>query len=196
MDKREKRLEAILECLNNELSWGVLWVQITKNLQAWYEDDQVPNARYFFAGAYEACLREFVLCFSRLVEEHCDSVSVHYLLNCAEQCAKAFPCANRDTVKKSVALHRKQLEALRPLIEDVRTQRDKVLAHLDRDHINKPTAVYAAINLSDVERCLDEFLKIVNTYREYCGKTPYSVDLIKVEVPEDIAYLAMLMRDA
>jgi len=196
MPGRGKGIEAILECLYDELSWGVLWLQITKTLQAMYEDDQVPVARHFFAGAYHACLREFLLCFSRLTEERPDSVTIHYLLNCAEQLGKAFPCATDDDIKKSVGPHREQLAALAPLMDAVRKQRDKVLAHLDRDQINKPTATYPAINLSDVERSFDEFLKMVNTYRGYYDGNQYSFDVVELEVAEDVAYLSALMRSA
>ena len=190
-----KRLEAILESLRVELHWGVLCLQITKALQATYEDKGVPAAEHFFEGAYYACLRESLLCFSRLTEP--SGLGIHCLLNCAQNMPKkAFAFAKPGDIQRSVDRHRQRVAALRPLVDCVKEQRDKVLAHLDRNHINKPKHLHPEITLSKVERSLDEFLEIVNKYKEYYDGTEYSLDDVRLGAADDIAYLARLIRNA
>lgn len=197
MSTAQDRIEAILGYLSNELLRGILFFNIVKALRNAYSKQQLTSARYFFAGAYEACLRESVISFSKIVTPDQDSITIEYLLNCALQAPRAFPWTTKADLQKLVARHREQLVTFQPLLENVKVQRDRILAHLDRKHINDPAAVFAEpTDMAEVERCFGVLLGIVNDYKGVFDNSELHLESIGAFIQEDIPYLVQLMRFA
>lgn len=195
MGAGQDKIEAILGYLSNELLRGMLFFNIVKNLRNAYTKRQLTSARYFFAGAYEACLRESLISFSKVVMPNPDSISIDYLLNCAIQTPRAFPRITKDDLQKLVARHRAQLGAFQPLLENVKAQRDRILAHLERKHINDPSAVFAEpIDMSEVEKGFSVLLQIVNAYKRMFDNSELVLGDIGESIQEDIAYLVQLIQ--
>src|SRR5262249_13169084 len=152
----------ILGYLSHELHRGVLFLNILNELRTAYGKHQLTSARYFFARTYEACLRESLISFSKVVMADQDSINIEYLLNCALESPQAFSRITKGDLRKMVMRHRGQLNAFQPLFENVKVQRDRILAHLDRKHINNPSAVFAEpIDMTEVDRCFGVLLRIV-----------------------------------
>ena len=130
----------------------------------------MTSARYFFVGVYYACLHEALLVLSKLIIEHEDSITLFYLLNQVTNNPHLLEYATLEDVKDAIGEHRKMLEDYAPLRETIRTQRNRVIAHLDRKNINDPSAILSApVNMIELRDCYQELLKIVNVYKGlYC----------------------------
>src|SRR5262249_14458514 len=137
MTADQDKISAILDHLCDELARGNHFFQIAQALQRAYDGNRLTDAPYFFAGAYDACLRESILSLAKLTDSDQDSITIVYLLNIAKQNREAFQRAVPDESDMAVTRHQKLLKELRPLIASVKGQRDRVIAHLDRKHITR-----------------------------------------------------------
>jgi hypothetical protein len=197
MSTPQDRMEAILGYLSHELHRGILFLNIVKALHTAYNNQQLTSARDFFAGTYEACLRESLISFSKIVMPDQNSITIDYLLNCAIQSPRVFPRITKEDLQKQVMHHKAQLDAFRPLFENVKVQRDRILAHLDRKHINDPSAVFAEpIDMAEVERCFKVLLQILNGYKRVFDNSELSLKDVGESIQEDVAYLVQLMQFA
>ena len=126
-----------------------------------------------------------------------DSITIEYLLDAAIYTPSAFPSISSEELRTVIAQHRKQLEKLRPLIESVREQRDRVIAHLDRKHINDPAIILSnPVNMTEVGQCFETLLQMVNLYGGYYDGSEFSFDPIEHRVQAEIGYLITLMESA
>jgi hypothetical protein len=197
MSTAQDRMEAILGYLSHELHRGILFLNIVKALHTAYNKQQLTSARDFFAGTYEACLREALISFSKTVMPDQNSITIDYLLNCAMQSPHVFSRIAKADLQKLVTHHKAQLDAFRPLFENVKVQRDRILAHLDRKHINDPSAVFAEpINMTEVERCFGVLLQIINGYNRVFDNSELSLKDAGESIHEDVGYLVQLMQVA
>jgi hypothetical protein len=197
MSAAQDRMEAILGYLSHELHRGILFLNIVKALHTAYNKQQLTSARDFFAGTYEACLRESLISFSKIVMPDQNSITIDYLLNCAMQSPQVFSRIAKADLQKLVTRHKAQLDAFRPLFENVKVQRDRVLAHLDRKHINDPSAVFAeSIDMVEVERCFGALLQIINGYNRVFDNSELSLKDVGESIQGDVGYLVQLMQFA
>lgn len=157
----------------------------------------MSSARYLFAAAYWACLEQSVLVLAKLTIKHRDSISIHYLLNQAENNTELFDSAAADEVVESIRDHRALLQDYATLINTARAQRDRVIAHLDRKNINDPPTILAApVNMNEVEECYQALLTMLNAYKGYYDDSELYLSHIDEMVQEDISYLARLMKES
>lgn len=195
-DSREK-VEMILDFLFGQLLQGLLYFQCSKSLHNAFQGSDLVKLSYFFAAVYRASLREAVLALARLVIDHRDSITIHYLLNYAENNSSLFSSVNPEEVRNAVKSHKVQLKKYEPLIESVREQRDRVLAHLDRKHINNPADLFLhpqGVNLTEVEECFQKVLEILNFYGGYYGREFNPKNLEKA-VQGDVDILVGWMKE-
>lgn len=128
---------------------------------------------YFFFGVYRATVREAVLTLARIMKEHPDSITIYYLFNLLESNPHLFSPHSPEDLRQTVADHKARLEKYESLIESISEQRDRVIAHLDRKHVNDPSHLFAhphGVNLTELGKCLWEVLDILNSYAVYSGR--------------------------
>jgi hypothetical protein len=123
MTADQDKISAILDHLCDELTRGNHFFQIAKALQRAYDGNRLTDAPYFFAGSYDACLRESILSLAKLTDSDRDSITIVYLLNIATQNREAFQRAVPDEIDMAVTRHQKLLKELRPLITSTAWQK-------------------------------------------------------------------------
>jgi hypothetical protein len=65
------------------------------------------------------------------------SINVQYLLEQAKYNTQLFRFSKPDEIEKLVETHSKLLESYKPVIDVLKEQRDRNLAHLDRKHVKQ-----------------------------------------------------------
>ena len=171
MSKSPRKLREIVEYLSDQLTrgWAALWV--AQQIDRARREGELGRAQAFFVTTYDACVESAILALARLTVTHKDSISVSYLLNCAQQSPSAFPVPERESVARAVEQHRATLNGMQPLVDQVKDYRDRAIAHLDKKVVNHRRAVHAhpPIELGEVERAYALLLDLLNTYRGALG---------------------------
>lgn len=192
------KIKFLLETLSLELEQGVGFLQVAKHIKQSQSEGRLKRNTKFFELVSEACMREALLSLAKLAISGKESVTVNYLLNCAREVpSKLFPGATRREIERSVAEHKRRLEDLAPLIDALRTRRDRVLAHLDRKHVNEPEALTASkIDLGEVEEAFGILAEMINTYRRYFGMPDVSLRETGLILQGEVDVLVKLMAQA
>jgi hypothetical protein len=187
---REK-IESLLNNLSEELLRGYGCWRIAEEIRLAREGGHVAGTARFFATVREACMREAYLSLAKLGIAEGESITIEYLLNVASRVpSRSFPRGSREEIDRSVAAHRGQLEQLAPVMDDLKMRRDRILAHLDRKHINEPGVVAPeSMETQQVEACFAVFLGILNTYRGYFGSGELSFERVEEELRAQVGYI-------
>lgn len=189
-----QKIDSTLDFLYEELSWAYLFYFTAKALNQANQRGKMLFRNYLFASAYKATLNEAVLVLSKLVISDKDSISFEYLFNLIDQASDLFPHASKATVQSALNQHRNQLNSHQPLISQIISQRDKRLAHADRDLINQPEKMAAEpmILMDEVERCLKDLLAILSTYNNYLRQADYGLSVIQENAQRDVDYVVSI----
>ena len=192
----KEKVRLLLENLSLEVERGVRCLEVVKAIKFADPREEVRDESAFFITVDEACQRGALLSLAKLVIAEKESVSVDYLLNCAlEVPSKAFPHASREMLEAAVSGHRSQLAGLETLSEDLKARRDRMLAHLDRKHVNAPEALPSgAIDLKVIEEGYETVSEIINAYRGYFGMPALSLEEMRAGIIEEVAELADCVR--
>ena len=191
------RIEGILDNLADQLAecWHAYCV--SRTLNAAYRDRKISSAVYFFAAAVRFSGYAAVLGLARVVENNKDSVNIWYLLNSVQSNPAALPKLTVARANALVTEHRTKLAAHEHLFQNLKTQRDKTLAHHDRILLTNPQAAFVPIPANDFEQAWRLLLDIVNTYNGYRGESlEFRVDTIEPFVNDDISYILSLISQA
>ena len=193
---QNSRMQRVLETIGEQVARGFLASAVVEGLHKAYRVGRITSGRYFFAESYYSCLDIAVLCFSRLMSKDKSSVTVAYLLNCAEQESESFPYAGKQTVLDAISTHRQWLQTLKPLGCTVRLQRNWTLAHIDKRHVNNPSLIESlpAIPIDQVIGAFPRFLEIINTYKGYLSDSELSLKVLEQETARDVDYLLDLIE--
>jgi hypothetical protein len=170
---------------------------VAKHVHDARSSQRINCAYYFFNTVEEACIESAILALSRVIVPNNDSINVQYLLNYSEQNHHAFPRADQQTIADSVQQHRQQLASISSLIANIKEQRDRTVAHLDRKHVTNPSAVYAypPLNYMEIESVFGLLLRIINTYSGYLVPSEdIRLDDIEPSVVDDMSYLIKLIE--
>ena len=158
---------------------------------------RINCSHYFFSSVEESCLETAILILAKISISHIDSISIPYLLDYSEQNPTAYLNVGSDEIRSLVSMHRKEIEKLSSILGNIKEQRDRTIAHLDKKHIKKPSSVYAfpPLNLADVENLYVVLLNIVNDYSKYLvPSSEIRLDSIKPGVIDDVEYLTSLIE--
>ena len=196
MNQSSKKIQDILGCLSDQLARGWLVFLVAKYVYQTFHSSRITSARYFFTATYLSCMESAILALSRLAVPHSDSISIEYLLNCSEQSPRAFPRTQKEAVLSSVCEHRQQLKTIDSLIANVKEQRNRTIAHLDRKYVNNPASIFSSppLDMSGVERAFILLLRIINTYKRYLDSSELFLDNLAPNVREDLEYLIGLIE--
>jgi len=198
MTTNNSQIKTILDLLCNQLSEGWLYYFCAKSLNEAYEKHRITSARFFFMGTFYASLNEAILTLSKLIINHPDSISIYYLLNYAQNNPSEFQFAAPDKIKQIAEEHKLKLDSFNSLLSNIKFQRDRVLAHLDRKHVNDPDFILTnpPLDMNEVETCYKELHHILNDYNLYYNKSEFYLKNIEEEVKEDIEFLLSLIEKA
>lgn len=195
MEITSEKMRAVFDYICDELDRGNHFFRIFKSLEDAYRNNRITGTPYFFAGVYDACLREAILSLAKLLVPNKESINIYYLLNIAVQNPEIFPFVESNKIRDTVTKHQRLLEDLQTFIEELKGQRDQVIAHLDREHINNPNKMLSnQINLTEVEKSFSVLLQLVNTYMEYYDNRSFSFGIIESNVKEELEYILSLME--
>ncbi|MBE0411990.1 MAG: hypothetical protein IBX69_19860 [Anaerolineales bacterium] len=193
MGKNGNKIKAILDLLTAELSVGILYLQIVSTLHAKFAHSDLLTYPCLLSGTYQACFNQALLSLAKLGIHERESVSIEYLLNCASQNTKAFRYASREQIEQKIESHRHLLQEKQPLFERVKVLRDRILAHLDRKHINEPGLFERLdVDFYEIGQCFEIFTEILNTYKGYFDRSHLDLSSSIQIIQKDIDRLAGL----
>lgn len=197
MERLREKVKEVQNLLFSQTKQGLVYFYCARSLHKAFQESQLMKASYFFFGAYQAAGSEATLALARIMKEHPDSITIHYLFNLVEKNPRLFSPDNPESVRQAVAAHRRQLKKYELLIESVCEQRDRVGAHLDRKHVNNPSDLFThlqGVNLTDLGECLGAVLDVLNFYASYYG---YEFDPSHLEsaIVGDVDILFKWMRE-
>ena len=197
MNQPDQKARDIIGHLASQLASGWAAFLVAKHIHEVRASKRIDCAHYFFSVVEEACLAYAILGLSKLLVRHDDSVTVEYLLNCSEGKPSIFPGVRREVIADCVSRHRDMLQSMSSTIANVKEQRDRAIAHLDRSHVNKPSAVYThqPLHYRDVEEAFGLVLGIVNSFAGYLNpSTDIRFDRLAPNVGDDVEYLVGLIE--
>jgi hypothetical protein len=175
MTKNEK-IQEIVKILTSQISIGWHHFVIAKFIREAYEKDRIKGAHTIFTNSYSACWDAAILAVAKVIDKHGDSLSLTYMFNSIEGIAKSYPTLTELEIRKQIEKHREELKDIVSRIPGIWNERDRIIAHLDRKHVNSPTSVYSnpPIKLDDLHSAIRELrniLLIYNTQLEAGGIT-------------------------
>jgi len=157
------------------------------------------NSLHWLLGITEdATIEAAILALSRIVVSHKSSISVEYLLDYLEQNPSAFSHVGTDALRKQVATDRKDLAAIAKTIENIKEQRDRTIAHLDKLHVNDPEAVYShpPLQYQELDQVFMLLLRIVNHYTGLMRPSEeFTLAQMESGITGDIDYLTKLIQE-
>ena len=185
------KVNEILNILSDQLTQGWLFYFTAKHISHAFEDKRINSSIYFFIASYNACLNETILAMSKLLIEHSDSISFYTLLKYAENNPNVFIFDRAKDVKIRVKEHKKKLDSYNQLINSIREQRDRKIAHLDKKHINQPSKILAMkpVDMIKVEECYQDIHQIINVYYKYALDSELYLENIEEDVEDDINFI-------
>jgi hypothetical protein len=192
-----ERVKEVLNRLFGQTMQGLIYFHCARSLHRAFQESQIMTESYFFFGVYRAAMREATLALSRIMREHKDSITIYYLFNLIEDNAQLFSADDPEGLRQSVIDQKNQLEMHRVLIDSVSEQRNRVMAHLDRKHINAPADLFShpdGVNLPELEKCLWEILDVLNFYAGYYGTGKFDVSDLESAITEEVDILLRWMR--
>lgn len=167
------KVDKALDLLFSEVTQGLLYFYCAKSLHEAFQQSTLMQRSYFFHTVSQAAAREAILSLSKLTKGQKGSVTVYYVLDLVEKNPSQFSSDRPDRARKSVADHRARLDTYKAFLGNVWEHRDRVVAHLDRRHINKPSDLLTrpeGVNLTRLGDCLRDLLGILNVYAGYYGR--------------------------
>ena len=158
------KIETVQEALCGQVALGLAFYYCAQALHRAFSQNPPMKFSFFFRIVYSASVREAVLALARITKEHGDSETIYHFFNLVENNPRLLSPDDTRVVKQSVKTHRELLANHEPLIESVCEQRDRVLAHFDKKHVNDPSSLFAhpqGVDLTELGDCLREVLAIL-----------------------------------
>lgn len=196
MQTSDQKAREILRQLSNQLARGLAALLVAKHINSAQSAGRLNCAHYFFTAIYESCIQHALLTLSKVAVCHPRSITIWHLLTFAESNYFVF-AVDELTMLDRVALHKQRLRQMKPLVDNVKEQRDRILAHLDRSHVYNPSAVYTypPLDYNEVESALRKLLCMVNVYyRCLSPSTEFRIDNIESGIADDFKYLVRLVE--
>jgi len=163
----EQSIERTVQALCSELHWGLRFFFAAKSLN----QSELKLTPTLFETFTFSCLDDASLILSRMVIakdiiKNDDSVNVQYLFRQAGNNPSLFRFANPGEIESMIPKHLALLDSHKGIIDILKNQRDKNLAHLDRKHVNQPGwhESQPELNWSEVESLYQDLVSIMNSY--------------------------------
>jgi len=194
------KLHRIIDELRRLIDRGRLhllaWREVYKIARS--EGELVDLATGFFWMTAVAHFDAAILQAAKLIDAGKDSVNFAYFFNVLlNESRKYFP-NNWDEVKKSVQADQNRLSSIRDDFQQVKGERDRLVAHLDRKVVNSGLDEETRVKAEELEKLFDTFEQLLHPYYAYyglstpidlCNQTMFSMSL------DDLFYLVRKALD-
>jgi hypothetical protein len=213
------RAEKYFQKYYDRLIWETLHARAHLNLGERLEKykatsylDELNQAPHFFTYTIKAHLDDALLTLSRILDRHEDSLSIWKFLNFAEQNCRIFsteafrkrmrqkPNYDEYWVKShtSITLNeiqedRQKLKSLEHTVNNLKTWRDKVIAHIDRKFLRRGKIISEEYPLQrqQLQEVIDTLFKILNRYSGAFNSSTFAEKFVG---EDDIQYLMDSIR--
>ena len=193
----EEKLKKIILYLQNEIAEGYRSLGMARGLLHALRAGDLPDS-WFFNGAYRHSKQQAVLSLAKMLVHQNQSISVKMLLDHVEMHMRPINPTEPSNPKPVKDLIRAQRDYLDPaktlLIPKIEKLRNRTIAHTDRRHITEPEAVEESIDHEEIELCLSETLKLVNTYNKIFFESQFFVFNIEQEIENEVDHIVMWRR--
>jgi len=173
-----EKIRETAKILTSQISIGWDYFVLAKFIREAYANGRIKGAHEVLTQSYAACWDTAILAVTKVIDKQPDSLNLSYLLNCVETSSKDYPSLTTDELKKQVADHRHELESIEARIPGIWDERDRIVAHLDRKHVNAPTSVYTnpPIELDDLHGAIRALRRILLIYNAQLQAGGISID--------------------
>ncbi|MBN1449746.1 MAG: hypothetical protein JW963_01930 [Anaerolineales bacterium] len=198
MNPSNERARDIINQLTVQLAKGWQTYLVAKHVHERRASKRISSMVYFFNTVEISCLETTILTLSKLLVSQAASISVPYLLNFVEQNPSAFPEIQRERLIDLVNRHREELRLLEPLVNNLRQQRDRTIAHLDKLHVTNPSVISSVppLNYLEVEKVFRDLTALLNEYASHMEPSSYIfLGALEPNIIEDVEYLTKLIED-
>jgi len=183
-----ERIETTLDFLIYELGWAFLYYYTAQTIA--YESRENENLldNKLFFSAFFGSTDDAILILSRLVIDNKNSINMDYLLNLVENNCDLLPISSKANVLSAVKEHRIQLDNMEPLVNKIKRERDKKLAHADRVRVNNPENNLSnpTFYMEEVGNFLHGLIDIVNTYNKFLSRSIVDMSNLIEETQLDV----------
>jgi hypothetical protein len=183
MDSASEELKTALDAAVRQVTNGWLSFLCVKSLHEAYEDQKVYCARFFFLGAYWACLNRSAEWLTGLLAKNGDRKGIHYLLEAAAQEGIA-PAGQPQQVEAWAQEAAGARAALRDSEAGLNLAQS---ADLDE------AGLAPAETLQALERCYRGVIELVNRYAGFFGNPAPVANELEEDVVDDVTFLMQLM---
>ena len=197
MNPSSSRANDIIEQLTIQLAKGWQSYLVAKHVHERRANKRISSAVYFFNTIEMSCLETAILTLSKLLVPQADSITIPYLLNFAEQNPSEFPKAQVEGLTEAIARHREQLETLETLVANIKEQRDRIIAHLDKLHVSNPNAISTIplLDYREVESVFKTIHDIINENASYLMPDTFIfLGALGRNIKEDVEYITKLIE--
>ena len=194
-EAREKILD-IIGYLSNQMVRGWSAFLVAKNIHLAYQEGRISSSVFFFTATYQASIEAAFLTLSRILLKNRDSISFEYLLDVVSDNKSTYPPGYKENVLKTITNHKQELEQFASFRETLKTQRDKISAHLDREFVNNPGSIslIPPLDFNEGAKAFKFLLKVINAYKGYFDASVLLLSSLDSDIPEDIEYLLNLIK--
>jgi hypothetical protein len=192
-DEKRRNVEGFLRILYDELAKGWGCFVISEYVNESKESAWFSHSPHFFGLIHAACQDYAILALAKLFDKDKDSITIAYLLNYIQQNIDVFPDEQKDAMLRSLPEHRKILATIEPIVENIRGQRNRSLAHLDKKLVKGWSGVYKLLDFREVRRIFVHLFSLLNFYQKCLGIVFFSMDF-SAAVKDDLEYLVGLIE--
>jgi hypothetical protein len=142
----------------------------------------------FFGMTLESHLSTAFLYAAKIFDGHRDSLNIEYVLRRAEAERRSLPQNAVKPLEESLLAAKNKMPELKSALEAVRTRRDKVLAHLDKEVVSKPSQVAqdSEITVSELQKIFDYAWEILNGVSAFYWSFSFSHELLDIDDYEGV----------
>lgn len=195
MTQSIEKIREIAKILTSQISIGWDYFVLAKFIREAYANGRIKGAHEVLTQSYAACWDAAILSVTKVMDKQPGSLSISYLLNCVEASSRDYPSLKTDELKKQIAEHKHELESIEERIPGIWDERDRIIAHLDRKHVNAPASVYTnpPIELDDLHGAIGSLRGMLLVYNSQLQAGGISIDQSQM-IWDDLEKLTRLLE--
>src|SRR5215216_109664 len=196
MQTSDENIRDVIKILMSQISLGWDYFVVAKFIREAYGSARVAGAHAILTRAYETCWDAAILAVSKVLDNHKDSLSVKYLLNCLDSVPMQYPGLTRGALAKQIAEHRAEIADIEAQIPGIWDERDRIVAHLDRKHVYAPASVRSSppIEMDDLHSAIRALRRILLIYNQQWQALGISIDSSQ-EIWNDLEKILRLLNE-
>lgn len=180
-----------MDLLFDQIYHGWWYYSCAKKLDSLFRERKIESTFYFFLAAYLACVDDTVILMAKVARPHGKSITIYSLLKIADDHPDYFKLAKPNDLRKLTKGCRADLKNYKALLNIIGDQRNLIIAHLGREHIEDPQKILSLpmIDMNELERCYQELLNILNVFSGFCDGSEYVMNILDEGIEQDIDFI-------